>query len=162
MVMVTEVPPDMGPVDPQMRGRCTSDVPEIPKRPHSRARRLRMYTVDDIDRRTRAYRRAKAAVAELVDALGGPEAITPAQRHACERAGMFVAVAEDLVARRLAGIPGDPDELFRAEGVARRAVQAVLATKREPPQERPGLQYARRRWAQQDAARAAQAKEKDQ
>src|SRR5262249_40697982 len=131
------------------------DTPEIPKRQHSRARRLRMHTVEDIDHRTRAYRRAKAAAAELVDALGGPRAITPAQAHACERAGMWVAVSEDLAARRLAGFPGDPDELFRAEGVARRAVQAVLASKSEPaPTERPGLALARRRWAE-NAARAA-------
>src|SRR5262245_5289331 len=137
------------------------DTPEIPKRQHSRARRLRMYTIDDIDHRTKAHRRAKAAAAELVDALGGPKAITPAQRHACERAGMWVAVSEDLAARRLAGFPGDPDELFRAEGVARRAVQAVLATKVDPtPQERPGLRIARARWAE-NAARAAATKKDD-
>jgi len=133
------------------------DTPEIPKRQHSRARRLRMYTISDIDHRTKAHRRAKAAAAELVDALGGPKAITPAQRHACERAGMWVAVSEDLAARRLAGFPGDPDELFRAEGVARRAVQAVLATRAAPtPTERPGLRIARARWAEQDAAKAQQ------
>src|SRR5262249_14046970 len=137
------------------------DTPEIPKRQHSRARRLRMYTIDDIDHRTKAHRRAKAAAAELVDALGGPKAITQAQRHACERAGMWVAVSEDLAARRLAGFPGDPDELFRAEGVARRAVQAVLASKSDPepkPTERPGLAIARRRWAE-NAARAATKKD---
>jgi len=74
---------------------------------------------------------------------------------------MWVAVSEDLAARRLAGFPGDPDELFRAEGVARRAVKAVLATKVDPtPQERPGLRIARARWAE-NAARAAATKKDD-
>src|SRR5262249_31524806 len=46
---------------------------------------LRLKTVADLDGRTRAARRARAVVAELVKALGGPDAVSPGQRQACER-----------------------------------------------------------------------------
>jgi hypothetical protein len=70
---------------------------------------------------------------------------------------MLTAIAEDLAARQLAGLSVCLDEALRAEGVARRAVAAVLATKPEPkPAERPGLAIARALWAEQEAAAIAQ------
>jgi hypothetical protein len=112
-------------------------------------RKLRLHTIHHLDGRSIAARRARAVVKELVNTLGGPAAITPAQRQACERAGMYAAIAEDLAARKLAGLSVCGDELFRAEGVARRAVQAILANRPEPePVERPGLAIARARWAE--------------
>ena len=134
--------------------RWTASRPRMQRRSHSRLGRLRLHTVHDLDGRTRAARRARVVVAELVKALGGPDAVSPGQRQACERAGMLTAIAEDLAARQLAGLSGCLDEVLRAEGVARRAVAAVLASKTEPaPTERPGLALARARWAEQDAAK---------
>ena len=127
---------------------------QMQRRSHSRLGRLRLHTVHDLDGRTRAARRARVVVAELVKALGGPDAVSPGQRQACERTGMLTAIAEDLAARQLAGLSVCLDEVLRAEGVARRAVAAVLASKTEPaPTERPGLALARARWAEQDAAK---------
>ena len=112
-------------------------------------RKLRLHTIHHLDGRTHAARRARMVVRELVQVLGGPDAVTPAQRQACERAGMYAAIAEDLAARKLAGLSVCGDELFRAEGVARRAVQAILVNRPEPkPAERPGLAIARARWAE--------------
>jgi hypothetical protein len=59
-------------------------------------RRLQLRTVHDLDHRSRAYRRAKAVVRELTEAMGGT--VTPMQRQTLERAGMLSAIAEDLQA----------------------------------------------------------------
>jgi hypothetical protein len=123
------------------------------RRPHSRLRRLRLHTIRHLDGRSIAARRAKAVVRELTQALGGT--VTPMQLQAIERAAMHVVIAEDFAARRLAGEPVSLDETLRAEGVARRGVQAILANRPDPkPTERPGLALARARWAEQDAVKA--------
>jgi len=157
--ITAELPADGRP----MEGRSVADSSPIRPRSHSRLGRLKLKTVADLDGRTRAARRARAVVAELVKALGGPDAVSPGQRQACERAGMLTAIAEDLAARQLAGLPVTLDEVLRAEGVARRSVQAILANRPEPkPTERPGLAIARQRWAEQEAAAAKKQQENDQ
>jgi hypothetical protein len=121
--------------------------------PHSRLRRLRLHTIHHLDGRSSAARRAKAVVRELTQALGG--SATPMQLQAIERAAMHVVIAEDFAARRLTGEPVSLDETLRAEGVARRSVQAILANRPKPkPTGRPGLAIARARWAEQEAAAA--------
>jgi hypothetical protein len=67
----------------------------------------------------------------LVAPCAGGDGITPVQRQAIGRAAMLCAIAEDAVARRLAGQPIPISDVLRAEGVAKRAVKAVLAE--EPP-----------------------------
>src|SRR5215831_5167078 len=99
--ITAELPADGRP----MEGRSVADSTPIRPRSHSRLGRLKLKTVADLDGRTRAARRARAVVAELVKALGGPDAVSPGQRQACERAGMLTAIAEDLAARQLARLP---------------------------------------------------------
>jgi len=115
--------------------------------------KLRLRTLDDLDKRYRSYKRAAAVVAELTEAVGGNP--STALRQAIEQAAMLAAIADDLVARQLAGLSVNLDEALRAGNAARRAARAVLAMRREPePTERPGLAIARARWAEQAAARA--------
>ena|SRR3989442_3681320 len=90
----------------------------------------RLLTAGHLDRRTRGVKRARTIAAELARGWDG---ITPVQQQAIERAGMWCAIAEDLAARRLAGQPIPLDDVLRAEGVAKRAVRAVLAARPEPP-----------------------------
>jgi hypothetical protein len=126
------------------------------KRVHSRLHKLRLRTIHHLDGRTTAARRARTVARELLAAFD-PGAVTPAMRQAAERAGMFTAIAEDMASRKLAGLSVCGDELFRAEGCARRAIKAVLAMKPEPvEQESPGLAYGRARRAAMAAQRAAQ------
>src|SRR5262249_15252903 len=96
---------------------------------HSRLRRLKLHTIRHLDGRSIAARRAKAVVRELTQALGGT--VSPMQLQAIECAAMHVVIAEDFAARRLAGEPVSLDETLRAEGVARRSVQAILANRPE-------------------------------
>ena len=155
--ITAELPADGRP----MEGRSVADSTPIRPRSHSRLGRLKLKTVADLDGRTRAARRARTVAAELVKALGGPAAVSAAQRQACERAGMFTAIAEDLAARQLAGLSVCLDEVLRAENTARRSVAAILANRPAPkPTERPGLRIARARWAEADRAKA-QAKKDD-
>jgi hypothetical protein len=114
-----------------------------------RSPKVRPLTIEHLDRRTRGSKRARALAAELARGWDG---ITEVQRQAVERAGMLCALAEDLLARRLAGQPVPMDEVLRAEGVARRAVRAIVA---ERPAKPRGLQRARARWEADEKAKAA-------
>jgi hypothetical protein len=111
-----------------------------------------LFTVRHLDGRSLAYRRARAIATELAAGFGVE--ITKVQRQTVERAAVLCAIAEDLATRRLAGQPVPMDELLRAEGVARRAVRAIVA---ERPLKPRGLQRARARWEADEKAKAAQA-----
>jgi hypothetical protein len=118
------------------------------------ARKRRLWTAQHVDRRTRGSKRARKLAAELARGFG--TGITEVQRRACEQAGMLAALAEDLAARRLAGQPISINELLRAEGVAKRAIKAVLAERPAPEPKTPrGLLRARERWAQAEEAKKA-------
>jgi hypothetical protein len=114
-----------------------------------RSPKARPLTIEHLDHRTRASKRARALAAELARGWDG---ITEAQRQAIGRAAVWSAIAEDLASRKLAGQPVSMDELLRAEGVARRAVRAIVA---ERPVKPAGLARARARWAQQENKQAA-------
>src|SRR5258705_14017699 len=94
------------------------------------ARKGTLWTAQHIDRRTRGSKRARSIAAELARGWDG---IPTVQQQAVERAGMLCAIAEDLLARRLAGQPVSLDETLRAEGCAKRAIRAVLAARPKPP-----------------------------
>jgi hypothetical protein len=111
-----------------------------------------LFTVRHLDGRSLAFRRARAIAAELAAGFGAE--ITRVQQQAVERAAVLCAIAEDLSVRRLGGQPVPIDEVLRAEGVARRAVRAIVA---ERPAKPRGLQRARARWEADEQARAAQA-----
>jgi len=90
-----------------------------------RSPKARLLTAGHLDGRTRASKRARAIAAELSAGFG--DEITKVQRQAIERAAVLSVLAEDLVVRRLAGQPVSLDELLRVEGVAKRAIRAVVA-----------------------------------
>src|SRR5260370_26857402 len=90
----------------------------------------RLLTAGHLDRRTRGVKRARTIAAELERGWDG---ITPVQRQAIGRAAMLCAIAEDAVARRLSGEPIPISDVLRAEGVAKRAIRAVLAERPVPP-----------------------------
>src|SRR5262245_646185 len=145
--------PDVGADAPQkhphLRGIHLGPAKGLSK---GRLARLRLRTVHDLDKRTRSYKRAMAVVDELTAAMGGPDAITLAQRHAIEHAGMLASIADDLTARAIAGMSANLDEARRPGNAARRARAAVPANRPDPkPQERRGLALARQRWADQAA-----------
>jgi hypothetical protein len=103
--------------------------------PNSRAiaaGKLRLVTLDRLDGRTLAARRAN----ELADAFEAElGTVSGTQRLAVRRAAMLVAIAEDVAARQLAGETIDLDQVIRASNAARRAVLdlGLNAGKRSAP-----------------------------
>jgi hypothetical protein len=88
-----------------------------------------------LDGRSSVAIRARQIAAEIERSVRGE--ITPLRRLSIEHAALLKVLAEDLAAKQLQGEPIPLDAVLRAEGVARRAVKAVLAER--PPRERGGL-----------------------
>jgi hypothetical protein len=86
--------------------------------------KARLRTIESLDGRTVAARRAKELAAGFEAELGGT--ITATQRFAIERAAALVALSEDAKARRLAGDPTiSLDAVVRIDGAAARSVRAL-------------------------------------
>lgn len=86
----------------------------------SKHRKTRLLTIDHLDGRTVASRRARALAEAFTAALGGN--LTPAQQHAVETAAALSALAEDCQSRRLAGDDSvNLDDTVRVISAARRA-----------------------------------------
>jgi hypothetical protein len=138
----------LGPVRWKMHAEIavTSAVKRSPK--------ARLLTAGHLDGRTRASKRARSIAAELQAGFG--DEITKVQRQAIERAAVLSVIAEDLVMRRLAGQPVSLDELLRVEGVAKRAIRAVVAERPVKLAVSRGLEIARQRWAEEAAKKATE------
>jgi hypothetical protein len=144
----------------EMAQNSSADRPQIAagSLPVRRQVARRKVGLSSLDGRSTAYKRARQIAAELERGFGGE--VTQLQRQAIERAALMTVIAEDLAARRLRGEAVSLDELLRAEGVARRAVRAVLAEcPTKPAEPSPGLLLARERWAAAEEAKKAKAKD---
>jgi hypothetical protein len=98
---------------------------EIPAESSPIARgKQRLLTLDAMDGRTIAARRARELARGFEAELGG--SLSVSQRAAIERAATLIAVAEDARARRLAGDQAVTlDDVVRVDGAAARAVKAL-------------------------------------
>jgi hypothetical protein len=118
----------------------------------TRRHRARHRTVRDLDKRSRAGRRAAQLMRQFEAALGGN--LTEGQKLACSRAAVMTAIAEDARVRRL---NGDTtillDDLVRLDHTAERAVKA-LGIKSEPakPNEPSLEQYLAAKHGEDDSA----------
>jgi hypothetical protein len=111
--------------DAKMRANSAEMDPRSSKkawRKLAAATKLRLVTIDHLDRRTRAGRRASELVRAFETELGGTERLRPGQYEAVRRAAALSAIADDFQARRLAGQPVDVTELVKVCNLARRAV----------------------------------------
>jgi len=73
--------------------------------PRTRAGKRRLRTLDELDQRTAAYRRAQQLVSGLESDLGGPEQLSTAQREIAKHAALLGAQLEDLECRWISGEP---------------------------------------------------------
>src|SRR5271154_2252681 len=104
-----------------MAANCSEITAE--SRPPARGKQ-RLCTIESLDGRTIAARRARDLAKGFEAELGGM--ITASQHLAIERAAALVAIAEDAKARRLAGDQGVTlDDVVRVDGAAARAVKAL-------------------------------------
>jgi hypothetical protein len=103
----------------QMQPRCSS--PTGAKRP----RHGRLLTLDDLDRRTRAYQRATGLRDQLIEDLGGAAQVSIAQRELAERTAVTSAMLVDFEARWLSGEPIDVNAYFTGQNAQRRNLQTL-------------------------------------
>jgi hypothetical protein len=98
---------------------------EIPaKSPPLPCGKQRLRTIESLDGRTIAARRARELAQAFQAEFGGTVSAT--QRFAIERAAALVALAEDAKARRLAGeMAVSLEDIVRTDNAAARAVKAL-------------------------------------
>jgi hypothetical protein len=98
---------------------------EIPaKKPRHMRSKTRLCTIQALDGRTLAAKRARELADGFEAELGG--SVTPTMRLAIERAAALVALSEDAKARRLAGDTGvSLEDIVRTDNAAARAVKAL-------------------------------------
>jgi hypothetical protein len=78
---------------------------DAPQKPPAKVRLLRL---ENLDRRTGAYRQVAETIDRVEEDLGGPDSLSAAQRQLVRHAVLSGAMADDLATRWLAGEPVDP------------------------------------------------------
>lgn len=92
---------------------------------HTRPDRLRLRTLDHLDGRTLAARRAKDLVQGLESDLGGGDDLTVAVKQLVQRAAVLGAIIEHQEAMWLAGLRLDVNEHLAAINAQRRVLATV-------------------------------------
>jgi hypothetical protein len=87
--------------------------------------KLRLHTLDDLDGRTMAAKRARDLVDGLVEDAGGADEVTVGQQQLIQRAACLGAYAEDIETRWLAGAEIDAREFAAIVNTQRRVLVAV-------------------------------------
>lgn len=100
----------------------------------SQASRERLITLDHLDRRTHASRRAFELIEMLENERGGADHLTEAVRQLCQRAAVLAAIIEDHETRWIAGESIDLAGYLSAIGVQRR-VLISLGLERQAPRD---------------------------
>jgi hypothetical protein len=119
--------------------------PQLPRGKH------RLCTIESLDGRTIAARRARELARGFQAEFGGTA--SPTQRFAIERAAALVALAEDAKARRLAGdVSVSLEDVVRTDNAAARAVKALGIKSGAPPKAPTLAEHLARRAAERAAA----------
>ena len=116
------------------------------------AGKVRLLSLDDMDRRTNAYRRCAELIAHVERDLGGPGRLSNAQQQLIRHAALTTGMIEDLGSRWLSGEAIDPTMFATLTNSARRLFETVglqrvprevdtlssyVAAKSVPPEPRP-------------------------
>ena len=89
------------------------------------AGKVRLLSLDDMDRRTNAYRRCAELIAHVERDLGGPGRLSNAQQQLIRHAALTTGMIEDLGSRWLSGEPIDPTMFATLTNSARRLFETV-------------------------------------
>jgi hypothetical protein len=104
-------------------GRDKVDAP-MPRRRRTRAGKVRLLTLDDLDGRTAAAQNAQSLVEALINSLGGHDQLSTQELELAKRAALTGAIIADFEARWVSGQQISLSEYFAGVNVQRR----VLAT----------------------------------
>jgi hypothetical protein len=89
------------------------------------AGKVRLLSLDDMDRRTNAYRRCAELIAHVERDLGGPGRLSTAQQQLIRHAALTTGMIEDLGSRWLSGEAIDPTMFATLTNSARRLFETV-------------------------------------
>ena len=104
--------------------------------------KTRLLSLDDLDRRTRAFQNAKEMRHAIISDLGGTEQLSTLELIQAENAAVDAAVLRDLQVRWLRGEEVEASVLATIENVFNRTA-AMLGTKRRTKDVVPSIeQYA--------------------
>lgn len=107
--------------------------------------KVRLLTLDHLDGRTTAARRARALIEELESDMGGADRLSTAERQIVQRAAILGALVEAAEAQALAGHTVSVQELISMIGAQQRLLMS-LGLQRRPRDVTPDLkEYAARR-----------------
>ena len=82
-------------------------------------------TIDELDRRTRPFRRYSAIRAGVIDDLGGEGALSEVQKQLVSKFATLALTLEAIEAAALAGQPIDAEAFGRTSGHLRRLAEAI-------------------------------------
>ena len=105
-----------------------SDTAEVEAKSRSDAApkgKTRLLRLDDIDRRTAAYRETAELISALEADLGGRDQVSTARLQIVEFAGVASAMRKDLAARWLSGEPVDVAAYCTLANAERRLYETV-------------------------------------
>jgi hypothetical protein len=120
MDVATEMPVKLPPA-----GRRPRKVQPGTKTRPSRSVRTRLITLDHLDRRTYASRRALELISALENERGGPDQVTEGVRQLCQRTAILAAILEDFETRWVNGETIDLPNYLSAVGVQRRVLTSL-------------------------------------
>jgi hypothetical protein len=98
-----------------------------------------MITLDHLDRRTNASRRAFELIETLERERGGADHITEAERQLCQRAAVLGTILEDHETRWIAGEAIDLSGYLTAVGAQRRVLLSLGLHRQAPRDVTPSL-----------------------
>jgi hypothetical protein len=87
--------------------------------------KVRLLSLDDLDRRTTAARRARELIAAVTGDLGGEERLATGERQLIQRVALLGCMAEDIESRWLMGEAVDPGTLATLANCQRRLLETV-------------------------------------
>ncbi|HEY7248692.1 MAG TPA: hypothetical protein VH678_32920 [Xanthobacteraceae bacterium] len=98
---------------------------EDERRARTRWGRIKLRSLDELDGRTAAARRARDLIAHLVADAGGNDNITEGMRQLITRAAVIAAYVEDIEARWISGGNIKVEEYLAAANTQKRILEAV-------------------------------------
>ena len=104
----------------------------------SKARKVRLLTLADLDRRTAAAKRARDLINSVTTDLGGDENLATGEKQIIQRASLLGVMAEDVETRWLLGEAVDPVILATLANAQRRLLEA-LGLRRRPKNMTPSV-----------------------
>src|SRR5262249_5233408 len=117
------------------------------------ASKVRLQSLEDLDRRTSAYRKTAEPIERVEADLGGAERLSTAEQQIIRHAALTGALLEDLGTRWLAGEPLQPAFVAAVSNTSRRLYEPI-GMQRQPRDVTPSLRDYLGRLDAHDAERS--------